>query len=108
MPGEILGEIGVGCGFDNGEVVAINDTSADRACCFHEGAEVLAQLRRASGDVNDGGQMLDDPRGNFARRLRIHHLGSMRSCIDVAVSAGLIALAAHIDLEGAKGTAPQR
>ncbi len=71
---------------------------AARTRGLDEIAEVPAQFRRAAGDVHDVRAMLLNPRADAVRGLRVHHLRAPRRGIDMTVAAGLVALAAHVDL----------
>ena len=105
---EKLREVGVFFRLDDGQVVAVDYMRADRAGGLDEVIEVFGNLRRAPGDVHRGGFVLQDPRADFPRRFPVHHLRAVRPGIDVAVGAGLVALAADVDLQRLEAPAPER
>lgn len=98
----------MGLGFDDGEVVAINDMRPHAAGGLDEVIEVVAQLRCSARDVHRGWEMLPDPCADTPRRGVIHHLGAERTGIDAVVRASLVALAADIDLQRLKRAARER
>lgn len=100
VPGEVFGEIGVGFGLDDGEVVAVDDMGTDGAGGLDEVAEKLADLRCAAGDVHGLRAVLADPRADLVGDLLGHHFRAVRAGIDVAVGAGLVAFPPDIDLQG--------
>ena len=102
MRGEVFGEVGVGLGLDDGEVVAVNDVRADATGGLDEIAEVLAEFGCAAGDVHNLRALLLDPCTDFFRIGLGDHFGAPRCGVHMAVAAGLVALAAHVDLQGAE------
>jgi len=106
--GQVFGKVGVFFGLDNGEIVAVDHVSIDRAGGLYEVVEKLADLGRTAGDVDDFGTVFEDPCADFVGAFFGHHFGAVRPCIDVAMGAGLVALAADVDLEGLEATAGER
>ena len=102
MRGEVFGEVGVGLGLDDGEVVPINDVRADAAGGLDKIAEVFAQLRCAAGDVHNLRAVLLDPCADFFGVGFGDHFSAPRRGVHVAVAAGLVALAPDVDLQGAE------
>src|SRR3974390_31348 len=74
--------------------------------CAHEAAEMRIELRRAAGDV----ERVDLPSHEHVEHevdcIALHFLGAVRSRIDVAMHAGLVAAIADIDLQRLKVCAP--
>ncbi len=100
MAGEVFRQIRVRFGFDDREVVAVDDVGIHGASGLDEVAKKLTDLGCAARDVHDARAMFDDPCADFVGDFFRHHLGAVRTSIDMAVRAGLIALAPDVDLQG--------
>lgn len=100
--GEEFGEVAVFFCLDDGEVVAVDDVGADGAGGFYEVVKKFRNFWGSAGDVYGGGLVLKDPCADFVGAFFVHHFGAGGAGIDVAVGAGLVTLAADVDLEGVK------
>ena len=60
---------------------------------------MLRQFRRAAGDVDHGGFVSGYPILQTRCGIGGEHLGAPRGGVHVAMAAGLVALAAHVELE---------
>ena len=108
VAGEIVGQPAEVRLFDDGEIVAVDHARAGGAAGLDEEAEMFAQLGRAAGEVHDGGTMLLNPVADAARDAGAHHFGAPGRGIDVAMAAGLVALAADVDLQRLEPRAGER
>jgi len=66
------------------------------------------QFRRAAGDVHGRNIRPFDDLHHAVHHVVRHHLGTVRPRVHVAVAAGLIALAADVDLQGIDAGRDQR
>jgi hypothetical protein len=69
------------------------------AGCRDEETEMLAQLGGASRDIHHRRAMCANPIAHPAGNLGTHHFGAPGCSVDVAMAAGLVALAPHVNLE---------
>ena len=96
--GEELRQVRVRWRVENGQVAAIHDVPPERATLLDEPAKVGVQLRRAARDVDAGFGAREHPQARLHGLAR-HGLAPVRSGVDVTVVAGLIAHAAHVQLQ---------
>jgi len=81
---------------------------ASAATDFDKEPKRVAQLGRAAGNIDNGRPILGDPVADSFGGGAINHLGSPRGGIDMTMAAGLIAFAAHVELQRLQRPAPQR
>ena len=90
----------------HGEIAAVHHLDAELARAGHQAAEIRIEFGRAAGDVErryvPPRQKIEHDVGDLGR----HLLGAVRSGIDVAVEARLVAAIADIDLQGVEPAAP--
>ena len=91
----------------NGEVAAVDDPHAQRARLLHQHAKPRVQFRRTAGQIQRGDAARAQDLDNQRHRGLVHHLGSIRPGVDVAVQAGLIAPVTQVHLQGRDCSAPQ-
>jgi hypothetical protein len=89
------------------QVVPIHHPRTGVAGRLDEVPEMLAQLRRATGEVHHGWAMLTDPRPHAAGDAGGHHLGAPRCGVHMAMGTRLVALAPQVDLERLQSAATQ-
>ena len=85
--------------FKDREVAAVDDFAARLASGLDEPPKVIAQFRCAAGDVHGLRFIFGNPITNAIGRWLIKHLGAPRCGVHMAVSAGLVAFAADIELQ---------
>ena len=68
---------------------------------------MVRQLGRTTSDVHNLGCMCSDPLTNPVRGGFIQHFTSPRCRIDMAMAAGLIAFAAHVELQRDELASPE-
>ena len=107
VPGQIFRQPAVIFLFHDGEIAPVNDVGASLARDFNEVTKELAQLGRATGDVHDRRPIPANPVTDAMGRRLVHHLRPPRAGIDMAMTAGLIALAPDVDLKGFQARAAQ-
>jgi hypothetical protein len=85
--------------FQNREIAAVDDLSAEPARFLNQSPKVYIELGRSARDVEDcslpTAKKFQHQTHDFAR----HLLGSGRTRIDVAVETGLVTAVANIDLQ---------
>ena len=84
---------------DDREVTAVNHVRPRAECGLDEEAEELAQLGRSSRNVLILRPVFPNPVTDAASHDLPHHLDAPGPGIHVAMPAGLVALAPHVDLE---------
>ena len=107
LGGEELRESFLSGLLEDGEVAPVDDVSAERAGTRDEAAELRMQLGRAAGDVERLGARILEKHEHVLHDGRRHHLGALRSGIDVAMHAALVAAVAKVDLQRLQALAPQ-
>src|ERR1044071_4009790 len=107
VPGEVIRQPIPAILFDNGQVAAVDDLRAARPRRLDQVGEEFAQLRRAAGDVDHGRAVPTYPVADAMGGGFIHHLRAPRRGVDMAMPAGLVATAPHVDLQGFESGAAQ-
>src|SRR4029079_16399615 len=108
MGREELREIAVrGC-LEDREIAAVDDVAAPRRELFHQPTEMGVQLGGASGEVDGGDPAPVDRLEAELHRLLRHGLAPIRTRVDVAMAAGLVAELAHVDLKDLDALRPER
>src|SRR5688500_17885751 len=99
MLGQELREPGEGRTLDNRQIVSVHHMRAAFASRLDKVSKMFAQFGGASSDVDHRRAVFFYPFTHTLRRLVFHHLASPRRSIDMTMTTGLVAFAAHIDLE---------
>lgn len=98
VSGKVFGQPAVGLGFDDGQVISVNDVATTGTCGFHEITEMFAQLWGSARQVNGHWTVQPNPVADSAGSFPVHHFRTPRSGLNVAMVAGLVAFAADVDL----------
>src|SRR5918912_4104322 len=99
MIGEKLRQVTLWREFQHRQIAAVGHMATARTALRDEPSEVRIQLRRATRNVHSGNRRPVQRVEAQRHRLSRHDLSSIRSGIDVAMTAGLITELADIDLE---------
>ena len=93
---------------EDGEIAAIDDRNILGSCSTHEVPELGMKLWSASRQV-EGSQLAvpQNPRDEI-HKVRLHHFGTPGPCIDVAMTATLVAAIPEIHLKCFQATSFER
>jgi hypothetical protein len=69
---------------------------------------MFAEFRSSASDVHDLRTVLADPCADLVCDFLRHHLGARGTGVDMAMGAGLVALATDVDLEGLESAPDER
>ena len=92
----------------NGEIATVNYLDAKRAGLLYESTEILIQFRCTPREIKRFGARVFERVDHQIHGRRIHHLGALRACGDMAMHAGLVALVSEVHLQCAETAAAQR
>src|SRR4051812_5516178 len=99
LAGKELGEILLSGHFEDRQIAAIHHLHVHLARGAHQLAEVRIEFRRAAGDVERRYALASEEREYDVDHLARHFLGAVRTGVDMAMHAGLVAAIAKIDLQ---------
>ncbi len=108
LAGEELREVLLAGLEQDRQVAAVDHLDVEAARLGYQPAEPFVQLRRAAREVERAYVAGPEHVGNPPERVPIHHLGAVRTGVDVAMHAALVAAIAEVDLQGLEDPAPQR
>src|SRR5271157_2644690 len=93
---------------DDGKVAAVNDVRPRVAGRLDEESKELAQLGRSAREVHNLRLVSSYPFSDATSHVLSHHFAAPGPRIHVAMPAGLVALAPHIDLQRLQPRPAQR
>ena len=94
-------------GFQNRQVAAVHDVPPERCALLDQPAKMRIELWGTTCDVHARDRASAKGFDALSGCLTRHDLGSIGACIYVAVTAGLVAELAHVDLHDLDGRGQQ-